>query len=175
MKHYIINLTEDEREELKRITITGRHAALKVLHARILLKADETLIDEEIAEHLSVSVRTVERIRRRCALEGISAALDPKPRPAKEPKVDGEAESRLVHLACSEPPEGQQRWTLRLLAEKMVELEVIDSISHETVRQRLKKKRAETLANTKVLHSTGTKRRIRPVDGRRSRSLQTPL
>ena len=139
MKLYIINLTEEEREELTSLTTTGRHAARKVLHARILLKADEGLIDEKISEHLNVNVRTVERVRKRCALEGITAALNPKKRPPRDPKIDGEAEARLVLLACSEPPDGRQRWTLRLLADKLVELEVVDSVSHETVRQRLKK------------------------------------
>jgi transposase len=152
MKFYTINLTDREREELIRLTTTGRHAARKVMHARILLKADERLKDEKIAEHLDVSVRTVERVRQRCALEGITAALNPRKRPPGKPKLDGEAEARLVQLACSEPPDGRQRWTLQLLADKLVELEVVDSISHETVRRRLKK-RAKTLAHTTVLHT----------------------
>lgn len=147
MKLYHIHLTEEEREELVRFTTTGRHAARKVMHARILLKADEGLMDEQIAEHLDVSVCSIERIRKRCALEGITAALNPKKRPPRKPKLDGEGEARLVQLACSSPPDGRQRWTLHLLADKLVELEVIDSISHETVRQRLEKKRAEALAN----------------------------
>jgi transposase len=139
MKHYIINLTEDEREELIRLTTTGRHSALKMLHARILLKTDKGLADEEVAEHLDVNVRTVERVRKRCAIEGISAAVNPRKRPLKVPKIDGEAEARLVQLACSEAPKGRQRWTLRLLADKLVELDVVESISHESVRQHLKK------------------------------------
>jgi len=147
MKQYIINLTEEEREELICLTTTGRHSAQKMLHARILLKTDEDLVDEQIAEHLDINVRTVERVRKRCALEGVSAALSPKKRPPKVPRFDGEAEARLVHLACSEAPKGWQRWTLRLLADKLVELEIVDSISHETVRRRLKKKRAKALAN----------------------------
>ena len=151
MKLYIINLTEEEREELTRLTTGGRHAARKILHAKILLKADDGLADKEISEHLDVSVRTVERVRQRCMLEGLSAALNPKKRSPREPKVDGETEARLIQLACSEPPWGRQRWTLRLLADKLVELEVLDSISHEAVRQHLKK-RIKTLANTAVLH-----------------------
>ncbi len=95
MKHYIINLTEQEREELIRLTTTGRHSALKILHARILLKTDEGLIDEQIAKHLDINVRTVERVRKRCALEGISAALSPKKRPLRVPKFDGQAEAPL--------------------------------------------------------------------------------
>jgi transposase len=151
MKLFIINLSREERNELVRLTTTGRHAARKVQHARILLKADEGLIDEQIAEHLDVSVRTVERVRQRCAQEGITAALNSRKRPPGKPKLDGEGEARLVQLACSEPPEGRQRWTLHLLADKLVELEVVDSISHETVRKRLKK-RTETVANTAILH-----------------------
>ena len=152
MKHYIINLTEDEREELIRLTTTGRHSALKMLHARILLKTDEGLADEEVAEHLDVNVRTVERVRKRCAIEGIRAAVNPRKRPLKVPKIDGEAEARLVQLACSEAPNGRQRWTLRLPADKLVELDVVESISHESVLQHLKK-RVKALANTAVLHS----------------------
>ena len=147
MKLYHINLTEEEREELVRLTTTGRHAARKVMRARILLKADEGLKDEQIAEHLNVTVRTIETVRKQCALEGIDATLTPQKRPPGTTKLDGEGEARLVQIACSEPPNGRQRWTLRLLADKLVELEVTDSICHETVRQCLKKKRAETLAN----------------------------
>lgn len=139
MKSYIINLNDNERNELHRLATTGRHSALKRRHATILLKADDGLIDEKIAEHLDVSVRTIERVRKRCALEGITAALHPQKRPPRELKLDGDAEARLVQLACSEAPSGRQRWTLRLLADKLVELNVVDSISHETVRQRLKK------------------------------------
>lgn len=139
MKRYIINLTDNERQELYRLATTGRHSALKRRHAHILLKTDYGLKDEKIAEHLDVSVRTIERVRKRCALEGITAALHPQKRPPRELKLDGDAEARLVQLACSEAPEGRQRWTLRLLADKLVALDVVDSISHETVRQRLKK------------------------------------
>jgi transposase len=151
MKLYHINLTEEEREELVRFTTSGRNAARKLMHARILLKADEDLQDDQIAEHLDVSVCTVERVRKRCTLEGITAALHPKKQPPRKPKLDGEGEARLVQIACSMPPDGRQRWTLHLLADKLVELEVVDSISHETVRQRLKKP-IKTLANTAVLH-----------------------
>ena len=121
------------------MTTTGRHSAVKMLHARILLKANQGMIDAQIAEHLDVNVRTVERVRKRCALEGVSAALNRKKRQAKEPKLDGEAEARLVQLACSQAPKGRQRWTLRLLADKLVELEIVDSISYETIRKRQKR------------------------------------
>jgi len=175
MKRYHINLTEEEREELYRLTTTGRHAARKVMHARILLKADEGLKDEQIAQHLDVSVCTVERVRKRCGIEGIKAALNPKKRPPGQPKLDGEGEARLVLLACSAPPDGRQRWTLHLLADKLVELEVVDSISHETVRQRLEKKRAKAMANAKILHPSRTERRVRCGDGKRARSLPSTV
>jgi transposase len=156
MKLYHINLTEEERKELIRLTTAGRHAAKKVMRARILLKADAGLKDGQIAEHLDITVQTVEKVRKQCALEGIDATLTPKKRPPGKLKLDGESEARLVQLACSKPPDGRQRWTLRLLADRLVELEVVDCISHETVRQSLEKKRAETMANAKVLHSAGT-------------------
>lgn len=145
MKLYNINLISEEREALQRLTTTGRHSAQKVLNAMILLKADEGLKDNEISLHLKTSINKIEKVRKRCALEGIEKALNRKKRPPRAPKIDGEAEARLVQLACSEAPAGQRRWSLRLLADMLVELEVVDSISHETVRQRLKKKRAETL------------------------------
>lgn len=171
MKRYIINLTNDELEELRRLTTTGRHSALKTLHGKILLKSDDGIVDEEIAEHLDVNVRTVERVRKRCALEGITAALNPQKRPAKKTKLDGDGEARLVQLACSEAPDGRQRWTLRLLADKLVELEVVDSISHETIRQRLEKKRVKAMAEPKILYPAGKKRRVRTSNGGCARSL----
>lgn len=175
MKRYIINLTKHEREELVQLTTAGRHAARKMLHARILLKADAGFKDEDICEHLNVSVRTVERVRERCAKEGVEAALNPKKRPPKEPTFDGDTEARLVQLACSRPPQGRQRWTLRLLADKLVELKVVDSISHETVRQRLGKKRVEALAHKTVLYSTREERCVRASHGRRIGGLSSSL
>ena len=175
MKLYHINPTEEEREGLVRLTTTGRHAAQKVIHARILLKADEGLKDEQIVQHLNVGICTVERVRKRCTLEGIEAALNPRARPPGNKKLDGEGEARLVQLACSEPPAGRQRWTLNLLADKLVELEVVDGISHETVRQGLEKKRAEALADETVLHPAGTERRVRRGDGRRAGGLLSSL
>ena len=168
MKRYIINLTEEERAELTAITKGGRHAVRKVQRAKILLKSDAGIIDKDIAEHLNVNVRTIERIRQRCALEGVDAALTPRPRTPRKSVLDGEAEANLVLLACSEPPEGRQRWTLGLLKDKLVELQVVDSVGIETVRRRLKKKRIETLAPGKVLHSAKTKRSVCTGDGRRT-------
>jgi transposase len=147
MKRYLVNLTDEERVGLRRLASSGRVAASRMIHARIVLKADEGLTDEEIAEHLDVGVATVERVRKRCVLEGIDAALERKKQQnPRALKLDGEGEARLVQLACSAPPPGRRRWTLHLLADKLVELQVVDSISHETVRQRLEKKRAQTVA-----------------------------
>lgn len=139
-KKYIVTLTDSERAQLRTVITSGKGAARRLAHARVLLKADAGLPDQTIAEEVEVSRATVERIRKRFVEEGLEAALDPRrpefPRPRK---LDGAVEAQLIALACSAPPPGQVRWTLRLLADKLVELEVIDAISHETVRQVLKK------------------------------------
>ncbi len=140
MKKYIVTLTDTERQTLKTLISAGKGAARRLAHARILLKSDQGLTDEEIVKAVEVSRPTVERVRKRFVEESVEAALDPrraeKPRPRK---LDGHQEAQLVALACSAPPLGQVRWTLRLLAEKMVELEYVDSLSYETVRRTLKK------------------------------------
>jgi len=139
-KKYIVTLTESERSDLKAMISTGKGAARRLAHARILLKADQGLADQAIADAVEVSRPTVERVRRRFVEEGMDIALDPyrpeKPRPCK---VDGHLEAHLIALACSTPPTGAVRWTLRLLAATVVELEYVDSLSHETIRQVLKK------------------------------------
>lgn len=149
MKRYKVTLDPDERQGLSDLIAAGRAAARKLTHARILLKADAAEggpagPDRRIAEALDVSTATVERVRQRFVEQGLEAALDRKPRerPAREPKLDGRAEARLIALACSAPPEGRAAWTMRLLADKLVELEVVDSISDETVRVALKKTRS---------------------------------
>lgn len=146
MKKYKITLTEKEREELFNIVSKGRNKASKIRNATILLNCDEgkhskKLSDSLIASVLHVSRRTIERIKKIFVLDGFEIVLNGKPREVpKIKKVDGEIEAKLIQLACSETTEGYARWTLRLLSEKMVELQYIDSISHETVRQVLKKK-----------------------------------
>jgi transposase len=145
MKKYIVKLTDEERNGLERIISTGKDAARKILHARILLKADESKEgpcwkDEQISEALEVSLSTIFRVRQRFVEGGTDAAISRHPGSGiRDPKVDGEREAHLVALTCSTAPEGQVRWTLRMLADKMVELEYIDTISHETVRRTLKK------------------------------------
>jgi transposase len=176
MKRYLVELTEEERAELLRLTTTGRVLARKVTHARILLKADEGLTDTEIVEHLDVGLATVERVRKQFVLEGLQAALERKKQVnPRALKLDGEGEARLVQLACSAPPPGRSRWTLHLLAEKLVELKVVDSISHETVRQRLEKKRAATLACPALVHPARAKRGVRLRHGGRAGGLSASL
>ena len=143
---YIVKLTDEERDRLKKLIHTGKSAAIKLTHARIILKADtsdptRTLTDQEISEAVDVSIPTVERIRKRFVEEGLELALDRKKTPRDYKKIlDGAKEAKLIALSCGPPPEGYARWSLRLLAEKLVELEIVEQISHETVRQNMKKK-----------------------------------
>ena len=145
MKVYRVKLTPEERAQLQALLSKGRAAARTLTHARILLKADEgeagpCLTDDEIALDLDVNRSTVERVRVRCVEEGFEAALRPRPSRQVHPrKLDGFQEAHLVALVCSPAPKGRKRWSLRLLADKLVELEVVDDISYETVRQTLKK------------------------------------
>ena len=145
MKKYIVTLTEEERAELDALMRTGKAAARKLAHGRILLKADVNSGgpgwgDQEISAALDVSMGTVQRVRQLFVEEGMAAALNPRPAAQPRPwKLDGVGEAHLIALACSEPPAGQARWTLRLLAAQMVELAYVDTLSHETVRQVLKK------------------------------------
>jgi transposase len=142
---YVVRLTAGERETLEALFVGRRAAADKLLRARILLKADigeggPGWTDEQIAEAFELGCSTIHRLRQRLVEEGLEAALVRKPRSrSRPPKLDGEKEARLVALACSVPPAGRARWTLQLLADKLVELQVLDSISAETVRVRLKK------------------------------------
>jgi transposase len=144
-KRYVVRLTDDERENLEALVRRGRAHARKLLYARILLKADASeggsaWTDERIAEALETSTATVARERRRFCEQGLEVALMPrKPGRPRRRVLDGRAEAHLVALACSEPPEGRESWTLRLLADRMVELGHAESVSHETVRRTLKK------------------------------------
>jgi len=159
-KKYIVKLTTEEKEQLRGLLCSGKERVRKLTRARILLKADEAWTDRAICMALDVSRPTVERTRRRFVEEGFLASLSHRrPRREYERRVDGDAEARLIALACSSPPEGRERWTLRLLAERLVMLEQVDmeSVSYETVRQVLKK-RTETLAEQTVGDSTETQR-----------------
>jgi transposase len=144
-KKFPVILTQTERDKLKGLIAAGTAPARKLTHARILLKADQSpegpaWVDEEVAEAVEVSQPTVSRVRKQYFEEGMEVALNRRP-PNREyhRKLDGYQEARLIALACSQPPEGQARWSLRLLADRMVELEVVEEISYQTVRRTLKK------------------------------------
>ena len=143
-KKYVVRLTEKERGRLETLVRRGRAHTRKLLYARILLKADangpDRWTDERIAEALEVSTATVARQRRRFGEDGLEVALMPKkPGRPRRRVLDGRAEAHLIALSCSEPPEGRERWSMRLLADRMVELGHVDTVSHETVRRTLKK------------------------------------
>jgi Homeodomain-like domain len=145
MEKYRVTLDVEERAALERLISGGKTASRKLAHARILLLADavrgEADCDEDIVAALSTSPRTIARVRKRFVTEGIEAALDPRPRPARPDKIKikGDVEQKLVELACTDPPRGRCQWTLQLLADEMVVLGLVDSISTETVRLALKK------------------------------------
>ena len=144
-KKYRIRLTTDEQQELNALVSRGRAAAYKQTHARILLMSDESrsdggMKDADITSALGVGQSTVERIRKRCVEEGVESALNRKKQLRRRQKrLDGEGEARLIAMACGEPPEGRASWTLKLLADQLVECEIVETISTETVRQALKK------------------------------------
>jgi hypothetical protein len=141
-KKYVVKLKPEERDELGKMLSSGEERVRKLTRARILLKADEDWTDAAISQALDVGCTTVERIRRRFVEEGLEVALNRRPSTREyERLIDGKAEAHLIALACSAPPEGHKHWTLRMLAKKLVALEQVDieSISHETVRQVLKK------------------------------------
>ena len=143
-KKYIVRLTEEDRQGLTSITRTGKHAARKIIHAKVVLAADESLglqkTDKEIARELGIGTRTVERIRAQFVEEGLESALNRKPRTTKKPlKIRGEEEAHLIALCCSTPPAGQARWTLKLLSNRLVEMEIMESVSPATVGRALKK------------------------------------
>jgi transposase len=145
-KVFIVRLTQTERAELESLVRKGKTSALAIARARILLKADqgkdgEARSDAQIAEALGIATKTVFNVRRRWVEEGLEAALHRKKQdcPSRSRKLDGVAEAKLVATCCGPVPQGRARWTLRMLADKLVELEVVDSISPETVRSTLKK------------------------------------
>src|SRR5262245_52047262 len=146
MKKYLVTLTSDERDHLTALISAGKAAAKKLSHARILLKADQSdggsaWTDDEIAEAVEVSTDTVARVRQRFVEQGLEAALVRKKQdqPSRERVLDGAAEARLLAVACSEPPDERKAWTLKMLADKLVELEVVESVSTETIRRAMKK------------------------------------
>ena len=138
-KKYHVRLEADEREQLLEMTRKGEIGARKMKRAQILLKADEGWKDADIINALNTSRSTVERTRKRLVEDGLDKALNEDPRPGQRVKLEGKAEALLVALTCSDAPGGREHWPLRLLADKLVELGVVESVSHETIRQTLKK------------------------------------
>lgn len=143
-KRWVVNLTDEERAVLEHLVKRERISGLKRQRANILLKADDGLTDQEIADELEVGIITVERVRRRCCERGVEACLDRKAQenPSRPRKLDGASEAQLVRIACSPPPPGRARWTISLLAGKLVELKIFDSVSASTVQRGLKKTRS---------------------------------
>jgi transposase len=145
MVHYKVSLTNTERDQLKALLNKGKHSSLQFRNACILLNSDESesgrkVSNEQIAQILHINTKTVERLKQRFVEEGFEACIDRKSYPAvKEVKTDGEFEAHLIAISCSKAPEGYTRWSLRMLADKMVELKYVDNISHETIRRVLKK------------------------------------
>jgi transposase len=141
-KRYLVTLTEEERVHLLALTKKGKVSARKLTRAHILLQADAGVSDTAIAAALHIGIATVERIRKRFVAEGLDAAFTERPRPGGQRKLDGKQEAFLIALACSTPPEGRQCWTMQLLAERLVAVQVVEAISDETVRRTLKKTRS---------------------------------
>lgn len=175
MKKWIVRLEREERERLEQLVRVGKAAAYRIRHANVLLAVDEAdegrgLKDEEVARTLGISVRSIESLRRRFVEEGLAACLDRKPQttPRIAPIFDGEKEARLIAVACGPPPRGRARWTLELLADRVVALRIVDACSATTVQRVLKKKRAQAVAKEDVVHSAEAERRVRLGDGKRA-------
>jgi hypothetical protein len=180
VKRYVVKLNADERQRLQELIRKGASPAQRLLKARILLKADasdagEAWSDRKIIEALDTSVSMVYRARKQLVEEGLDAVLSRKQRatPPVAPIFDGEKEARLIALACSTPPEGYARWTLRLLEEKVVELAIVDRASDNTIGRALKKKRSQAASQATMGHSAQGKRGLRSGDGGRAGRLQT--
>ncbi len=146
MKRYMVRLEAEERHRLEQLVRTGKAAAYKIRHANVLLAVDESgagagLPDEQVARALGVAVRSIESLRRRLVEEGLDAALGRKrrERPSIEPMFDGRSEAKLIAVACGPKPKGRARWTLELLADRVVELKIVEHCSRETVRRTLQK------------------------------------
>ena len=163
MNRYTVTLTEDERKSLLELASKGKHNSQQILNALILLNCDKSewnvnrSTNEEISRILNISMKKIDRVKKRFVEEGLEVALNGKESDRiYTKKVDGDAEAHLVALSCSQPPEGFARWSLRLLADKAVELGYFEDISHETVRRTLKK-RNKALAKERMGNSPGTK------------------
>lgn len=163
MNIYTVTLTEDERKALYELTCKGKHDSQQILNALILLNCDKSewnvnhSTNEEISHILNISMRKIDRVKKRFVEKGLEVALNGEKRNRiYDKKVDGDLEAHIVALSCGEPPEGFARWSLRLLADKVVELGYADNISHETIRRTLKK-RNKAMAKERMGNSSGTK------------------
>src|SRR3954451_14812065 len=181
-KKYRLTLTAAEREELDRLMSRGKADVRCLKHAQMLLKADEAeggpgWSDERIADAFDAGVATIERLRQRFVEEGLQAALRTHRTGTRlyERKLDGAQEARLIALACSAPPDERARWTLRLLAQRMVELAYVDTLSYETVRQTLKKERPSSAPQAHVVHPRQALGGVRLPHGRRAGGLPPPV
>jgi transposase len=170
---YKVKLTNDEKLQLEALLHKGKSAARSQTRARILLKAAAGFQDKDIIQALDVSPSMVAKTRQRCVEEGPEAALKDRPRPGQATKLTDKQAAHVIAIACSAAPEGHEHWTLRLLANKVVELSYAPSFSYETIRQLLKK-HSETLAEAGVVHSRG-ECRVRRGHGRRAGSLRGVL
>lgn len=141
-----VHLSEEQRDELNSLVSKGKHSARKIKRAQILLSSDQQKEAKEISETISVDLQTVYNVCKRFVKEGLEVALNEKPRPGAPTKLDTRGEAFAIAIACSQPPEGRTCWTMQMIADKVVELEYVDSITDETVRLRLKK-RDKTLAS----------------------------
>jgi transposase len=178
-KKYVVKLTDEERQGLETLVNRGKAAARKISRAWILLKADAATgpawSDEQIRTTFAVGLATIYRVRQTFVEEGVEAVLTRRPKARhRRRKLDGDQEAHLIALACSKPPPGRRRWTIRLLAEKMVALEYTEGVCPETVRQTLKK-RTQAMAGEDVVHPAHGQRRVRVAHGSNPGSLQTPL
>ncbi len=175
-KLYIVDLSATEREELTELAEKGTVAAYRRRHAKILLLADQgedgpACRDREIASEVGVTPQNVERIRKRCVLEGLEAALGRRKRSRERTTVlDGEGEAQLIAIACSDPPAGRARWTQHMLCDELKRRRIVRSISHETVRKVLKK-RDQAVATGNVVHPATGERRLRVRDGEHPASI----
>ena len=163
MVKYRVTLTEEERKELESIVSKGSHKSQKVLNSLILLNVDENLpkgsgsTNEAVSKVLQISMKKIDRVKKRFVEEGLEVALSGHPQEREyERKVDGNLEAKLIALSCSEVPEGFSRWSLRMLADKVVELKYVEEISYETVR-RVLKKRITSVEEKRVGHTTASK------------------
>jgi transposase len=170
-KHYVVQLNDPQRGRLCALIQKGNAAARTVRRAHTLLLADEQQPTQVIAAMLHTSAVTVTQTCKRFLTAGLEAALYDRPRPGSRRKLDGRQEAHLMALACSTPPAGRDRWSLRLLADRLVELGIIETVSYATVRRVLKKNHTQTLVKRAVVHPRG-ERRVRRPDGRPARPVR---